>query len=167
MKFKINKGTNTFTALIDIHKKIVKSEKAARRLTKELGGINHATAGRDYAGGIDAIKFDEKPDGWKQVGDSFQKLYYPKSNKANGHIHKKICDLPIVTFDEVNKVVGFNGPQTVSNDRGLAWVKTVGLYWYPTYILMEISEGAKFTPNKDMVELTVSEFLKLNKRHKK
>lgn len=167
MKFKVLKGTELYNKLKLIQKKCSAAQDAAQKLGKKLGGIEVYTTGRDRAGGIDAIEFtyDNSPDKefWMQPDRHNNKnLYYPrnnsKANKVNAWMHTAISELPIVTIDEFNKVIGFES-QWVS----LINYKSYGLLIKKDYALIELGEKCKYKPLPDMIELTISEYTKLNK----
>jgi hypothetical protein len=166
MKYKISKGTELFKTLTDLRKKMDKVQKQAKELAIEFGGTTAATNGRHLAGGIDAVEFKEKPDGWRSVGNSWQNLYYPKADKKNKEIHEKIQALPVLEFKELNDAVGFTGNQSVCTDNGFSFIKTVGMQWHKDFILMEVAEKTKYTPIKSVEEILGSEFDKLSKRIK-
>jgi hypothetical protein len=164
MKYKILKGTELFNQLTDLNKRMKKVKKTATDLAASFGGGKVATTGNHLAGGIDAIEFKEKPDGWRSVGNSWQGLYYPKAvNKA---ILKQIADLPVVKIDELNDIVGFRGRQTKCSGGGIAWIKSVGMQWHKDFILMETAEGTEYTPLPDVIEILGSEYDELSKRIK-
>ena len=166
MKYKILKGTELFKKLADLRKRMNEVQKQAKDLAIELGGTAAATSGRNLAGGIDAVEFDKKPDGWRSVGNSWQNLYYPKADKKNKEIHDKINALPILKFEELNNAVGFSANQSVCNSNGFAFIKTVGMQWHKDFILMETAEGTKYTPVDGVQEILGSEFEELSKKIK-
>jgi hypothetical protein len=157
MKYKILKGTELFKNLTAFKKKMADVRKQAMDLAIELGGVSSASNGRYLAGGIDAVEFKEKPEGWRSVGNSWQNLYYPKADKKNKEIHNKIQALPRLDFDELNALVGFTG-QFCSDERGIAHVKSVSIKWHKDFILMETAEGTEYTPVKDVIEILGSEY---------
>lgn len=142
-------------------KKINEANNVAIELAKSFGSNKVAKTGRNLGGGIDAIEFEEKPENWKSVGEKWQNLFFPKSCKENKAILEKINALPIVKKSELNEIVGFKAPQTVSSANGIGWVETVGLVVGKEDILLSITEGVKFEPNQDMKEILNSEFEQL------
>jgi hypothetical protein len=70
MKYKILKGSELFKNLTAFKKKMADVRKQAMDLAIELGGVSSASNGRYLAGGIDAVEFKEKPEGWRSVGNS-------------------------------------------------------------------------------------------------
>jgi hypothetical protein len=165
MYYKISKGTETFKKLMELKKKVEGVNKQANAAVGKLNGQRYAKAQGKLAGGISAIEYKEKPDGWKQVGNTWQNLYAPKSTtKAAWEI---INVLPTIEYDELNKIVNFKAPQTVSSDGGIAWVSTVGIAWGDKQILMEVTTGCKYKPLPDIVEIVESEYMKLKPKDKK
>lgn len=166
MKYKILKGTNLFTVLTDINKRMIAVKKQAKDLAIEFGGIKVATAGRHLAGGIDGIEFKEKPVGWRSVGNSWQNLYYPKMDKSMKVVRDKIDALPTIDFDEINKAVGFSANQVTANSNSLSWVKGVVMAWHKDFVLMETVEGTTYKPVPDVIEILGSEYDVLKKKIK-
>ena len=165
MKYKILKGTELFKNLSSLKKKMVDVRKQSNELAVEFGGIASATNGRYLAGGMDAVEFKEKPEGWRSVGNSWQNLYYPKADKKNKEIHAKIQALPKIEFEDLNELVGFTG-QFCSDDRGIAHVKSVSIKWHKDFILMETAEGTEYNPVDGVIEILGSEYDKLSSRIK-
>lgn len=164
MKFKILKGTDTFQKLKDVQTKMIAAGNASEKLCKELGGTDVYTHNRYAAGGIDAIGFEKEPDTkvWRRAGKSWQNLWYPRSTQKT--LLQKFSDLPKVELSEINNIVGFN-PGFCGGDGVsvfMVHVKSVGLQFLPKMILIEVENKMKFKPNKDMVEIKDSEFLKLS-----
>lgn len=162
MKFKVSKGTETFKKLQQLMSKIEDVDAQAKKVVKKLGGKEYASAQRSLAGGIAAIQFDEKPEGYKMVGEKWQRLYYPKAtNKKDLNL---ISDLPTIEYAELNDIVGFKGPQTTSHSLGLAWVSSVGLAMGKTVAVIEVAEGCKYSPPKDILEIKDSEYQRIKKK---
>ena len=162
MKYKVVKGSNLFKTLTDFKTKIDLVRKQAMDLAIELGGVSSASNGRRLAGGLDAVVFKEKPEGWRSVGDKWQNFYYPKADKKNKEIHSKINALPSIDYDELNKLVGFNS-QFCTEGRGIAHIKTVGIKWHKSFVIIETSENSKYKPIEGVIEILGSEWEKLSK----
>lgn len=162
MKFKVVKGTATFDNLMELKAKMCLVYKEAKKVVRELGGTGHCSDHNAAWGGVDAIEFAERPAGWKIMGKAWQRLYYPKASERE--LCKKLSALPTVSHKEINEIVKFNAPQTVCNDAGMYFVNCVGLTWGKDYVLMEVTEGAKYKAPKDVVEILDSEFQKLKER---
>jgi len=158
--YKILKGTDLFNKLNDFKKRGDVAREAANKLAKELGSNEDAyTTGGDI-GGIDALHFDEKPQGWRSVGNKWQSLYYPKADQKE--LHEKINALPIVKREELNEIVGFSGMQIAD----MAIIKSVGMAWHKDYCVMEVAAGCRYTPPKDAIEILHSEYDKLKSKCK-
>lgn len=165
MKYKISVGSETFKKLEALHKKIKDANKAANELVSRLGGKARARRRDKLCGGIDAIQFENSPEGWKCV-DKSQDLYFPKA--ANKVLIAEIKELPVVDVDELNEIVGFDGPQFASRDGKEYYVETVQVSFGRSYMVMSVSRGCKYKPLKDIEEILESEYERLfNKIHKK
>lgn len=161
MKYQIKKGCELFDKLTELNERMLLVHKTAQEYATSLGGGKVATTGRYLSGGIDAIEFEKKPEGWRHVGRDYQMLFYPKTSLKK--VIEEIRKLPIIEFDELNALVGFSAPQTVSNANGLTWVKSVSMYWHKNFILMETVDGTTYNPIENVVEILGSEFDKLLK----
>jgi hypothetical protein len=71
-----------------------------------------------------------------------------------------ISDLPTIDYNELNEIVGFKAPQTVTSERGIAWISNVGWICGKNEMLIEVADGCKYKPTKDVVEILDSEFQK-------
>jgi hypothetical protein len=168
MKYKILKGTSTYDALIELFKKMGEASDKATELCKKLGGEGPYNTGRHLAGGIEAIKFDTKPEGWTTRGSSWQHLYMPKINPKTKKIWDEINALPVIENDELNKIVGFRAPQTVSTDGGLGWISRPSVSQGSNYFLLGIPEKAEYKKkNSDFIEILDSEYQRLLKKIEK
>jgi len=165
MKFIIKKGSKVYDQLRELEKKIIAAKKAAQKLRKELGAEDLATNSDHIAGGIDALQFQKQPDGYRKVGQPWQRLYYPKADylKKNKELAKKLRELPVVEAEELNDIVKFDGMQMLEGDGAalLTIVKCVGITCGKDYILMNTHEGAKYKPIPGIVEIKESEFQKM------
>jgi hypothetical protein len=154
MYYKVEIGTKTFESLKLIWDKMNKCNKEALSLVESLGFTKYGSALSKAAGGISCVESEEKPEGYKQVGKSYQNLYYPKAN--NKKILKKFNALPIVTLNEYNDTIGFK-EQFVS----LSHHRAFGSIQKDTMFLVEINDNCDYTPKGDMIELLSSEYKKL------
>lgn len=153
MKYKILKGTETFKQLWVLRKKMSEVDKASHKILKRFGADQYRSAFDVIAGGLSCLMLKECPKGWKSVNGG----YFPKRNvKANAELLAEIDALPVIKKNDLNSLVGFE-PQFIGNKYSYC----VGMIWRKKYCLMEMNEGAKFKPNADMKEITVSEFNKL------
>lgn len=80
-----------------------------------------------------------------------------KKLRANDDLHHKIKCLPKITFDEINAAINFKSHWGAE----LTHYTTYGLEIKDEYALVEVGEGATYTPLPDMIEITVSEYNKL------
>lgn len=168
MYYKISAGTKTFDNLMVLFERIQQARKQARDLSKELGGTGNYCHNRNkLAGGISAIEFTKNPGkSWKKVIITSPSLFIPKLDHYGKKIWEKINQLVTIEYDDLNSIVGFNGPQTIGDDRGLVWVSTVIILWGKPFILMEVIRGCEFTPNDDMTEIIESEYDELSAKLK-
>lgn len=155
MKYKILKGTDTFKHLENLMDRRKDCNEAATALLIELGGSGdhkRLTNLNTIGGGIAGIELGEKPEGWKKI-NGYHGFYFPLSNKKNQALLQRIADLPVVTQDELNEVLGFK-----EQWQGLTMYRQPGLFERNEFFLMEISDKCDFTPNSDMIEILSSEF---------
>lgn len=162
MKFKVVKGTETFDKLVAFRAHVDDVKKQAEDVVALLGGIRYCHKANKLAGGIGAIEFENKPDGYKVVGEKWQGLYYPKvSNKKDCALIEK---LPTIEYNELNSIVNFKAPQTISTERGILWVSTVTLTFGDNESLIDVSNGCTYDPPADVVEILESEYDKIRKK---
>ncbi len=159
MYYRIDKGTDTFQKLSALWEKITAAHDAAKEIVEELGVKYYARASHALAGGISAIQFFEKPEGWVKVGRKNQSAYMPNA-KRNKEIYDRIHALPVVHHKEMNDITGYQ-TQTYTKGDGIVFSHTNGLFYSKDCFLIEVDNEAKFTPNQDMVEIVTSEFMKL------
>lgn len=164
MKFKVKKNSITYKKLLEFKSKMISCDEAAKSLVESVGGEKYCRNKYYLYGGISAVQFESKPENWRVVGQKWQRLYYPKSTSKNKKLFEALRELPVLEHKELNNIVNFKGPQTISCDEGLAWIDTVGLqFGKNSEILIETANGCEYTPNKDIVEILESEFEKLKK----
>lgn len=79
MKFKVQKGTPLFEKLWEVQNKIQAAKESAVDFLKEKGLDSDEYYKKPYvmAGGIGAVSFPEKPDGWVHVGKKWQSIFMP------------------------------------------------------------------------------------------
>jgi len=156
MKFKVSKGTKLYEKFMVLRAKISLVNRESLELVESLGANKFCKKLNIAYGGIGAIQFEEKPRGWKMVGEQYDNLYYPKATEKELNI--KFNALPTISFDEINELVKFHAPQTISTDGGLQWIDCIGLFWGNDCILISVTEGAKYEPIEDVVEILESEY---------
>lgn len=162
MKYKIKKGTETFKKLVILQQHIKEVESEAFKIVESLGATKYCKAFNKLAGGISAIRLEKKPEGFKNVDKDWRMLFYPKA--SNKKVCKEIESLPTIKYDELNNIIGFEAPQTVSCERGIGWVNTVGLIFGKDFMLLDVENGCVFKPNKDTIEILESEYQKLKSK---
>ena len=171
MKYKIPEGTETYKKLEALWKRMMAADAEAYNLVqairKEMGlpwkGTEHNYAANNnaLAGGLVAIQFDAKPEGWKRVGKPHQRLFAPMAKR------KDLCDrfraLPTVPLQDLNGIVGFERFVGLSaNGEGMVAYRAPGLQWVDGAFLMTVPVKAKYTPpNADFVEILESEYQRL------
>ena len=162
MKFKINKGTETFQKLSDIKKRMEACNDTASLFVNTIPGAKDEFTIADdcVAGGVSGIEFKEKPDGWRLAfpGQS-QRLFFPKAEKRNKKLLAAISELPKIRREEVNVIVGFE-----PHFAGITFFKSVGVHWGKKFILLKTGDGANYKPPKDVGEILESEYNKLSKQ---
>ncbi len=156
MKFKVVKGTDTFSKLEAINKKNKECNKEALTLVESWGLEKFGIDSYGVAGGISCVKADEKPKGFKQVGKKNQGLYYPKAN--NKELINQIKALTVVSTNEFNECIGFE-----SQFRGLSHYRYFGMITRSDYFLIDIDNECDYTPREDMLEILESEYKSLSK----
>lgn len=162
MKFKILKETETFEKLMKLKERIISVNEQAADAIKLLGATKYCKAQNRLAGGVCAIEFEKKPDGYRRVGDRWSDLYYPKvSNKIDSEL---LQTLPTMDYKELNDIINFEGNQTIAAERGMFWIHTVGLTWGENEILIDVENGCKYDAPTDVVEILESEYLKLKEK---
>lgn len=154
MKFKVEKGTDTYNKLSEVFDKIKDYNNQAMSLANKLGSEEFGISFKGVAGGISCIKYKDKPEGFKVVGKPYQNLFMPKAN--NKKLWEEINELPILSFDEFNSVIGFE-PQF----KGLKFYRTYGYTHLNDKFLIDTGD-ADYTPKDDMIEILESEYKKLS-----
>lgn len=160
MKYKVLKTSPLGKKLLALQKEMTAAAKQADKLAKELGAKKYCRATGAVAGGISAIELEEKPAGWKKVSDKWQNLYMPMRNQKE--LWDKINALPLVEYEAINSILKFK-KQTYCKGHGIYHVNCPGVLWRKSCILIEVNEELKYKPVVGMKEITVSEFVKLEK----
>lgn len=160
MKFKIVEGTATYDKLLDLRKRMDEANKLAGDLCDELGGTPNRVRlvpSGSIGGGIAGIPMAEgKPDGWKLVASGYGNMCLPKMTKENKPILDKIASLPIISYEELNSIVGFE-----EQCQGFVWFAKPGVTWVEKCVLLDVDDRCDFKPNEDMIEILTSEFYSL------
>lgn len=162
MKYRIDKGTETFAKLEALWKRVKKARRAARAVVDELGADQWVPQ-RGLAGGIMACEFKTPPEGWKRLSARHPKLYEPMAkNKA---LRERLAALPVVPYKDLNDIVGFKQVDHIDENTGV-WrrISSPGLHPLKDCFLMDTGDAAvsKYTPpNGDIVEILESEYQRL------
>lgn len=159
MKFKIDKGTETYQKITVLNDRINQVRHQIKDLNEEVGAEGAMTSSSHLAGFIAGFKFPQKPDGWKSASKSYP-IFFPKSIRKNTPLLERIAAIELIDFKVLNEIVGFK-PQTYCEGSTVKFIKSVGYALRDDYCLLSVSERAKFTPNADMVEILESEYLRL------
>ena len=158
MKYKISKGTNTYSQLADLFERIKECKITAQSLAAEMSDIEDKkdvtslSSGFRLSGGLSGVSMKKKPDGYRPV-KGYYGYYFPKQCKANKEILDRIAALPSVGVNELNSIVGFE-----EQSHGLTWYTRPAVNLRDEYALIKISENCEFTPNEDMIEILDSEY---------
>jgi hypothetical protein len=156
MKYKVLKGTELFAKLTELNKKILAAKKEIKAYVLSVGGKDFGTNMNYNLVKLDAVQFEEKPEGWRSVGPSYQRFYTPKA--SNKKVWEAIRQLPNVDIKELNAIVGYD--QFVGRDLAIA--HRPGVHFGTNEVLIEVAEEMEwYKPVKDMVEIPVTEFNKL------
>lgn len=154
MYFKILEGTATYDLLLAFQEKIKECKAAAKAFSDEQGATAYAGKRGTVGGGIGALCFDSKPEGYKLV--QAPNYYYPKSIKANNALHDVIAALPTVTNKELNAIVGYKAGLTSEGDH-MYFSDRPGVTWGEGWIAIDTGRlGLK--DNADAIEILESEW---------
>lgn len=153
MKFKTKKSSNTGKKFAKMKVNADAAHEAIVSLSKELGFSSWRRGYWSCFGGASSVSFDEAPDNkiWKKRDDG----YYPKKNSKEGKkLAEKFENLPTVTAEELNGCVGYDG----------APFKSIGYNSNnDEYFGFAVGDDWGFTPPKDCVEITTTEYNRLFK----
>lgn len=160
MKFKIEKGTETYVKLMDLKKQMEAARKAKHRLLHELGAVRYVPARGYLEGGMDAVEFDAQREGWVRIGGRNSKLYYP--NSKNTELRERLKALPKVAHAALNTIVGFK-PVDEIDEESLVWRRynCPGVQFLRDAVLLDTGKAKYTPPNGDIVEILESEYNRL------
>lgn len=154
MKYRINKGTETYAKLDALYKRMQVARKAAYAFVKSVGATQFASASHVLEGGVGGVVFDKKPEGWTMVGKPWQNLYFPKVKQKE--LLDKIRALPLIANEDLNAIVGFKDHGlVVDEDSGsFSSIRRPGVQWVKDCVLVDVPNKCKYTPpNADIVEI--------------
>ena len=165
MKYKIVKGSKSFELLNEVVKRIKVIQKQCTEICIEFGGTGEwCRASFGVTGNIIAIEFPKgisKPEGWKQLGEKYQNLFFPKSIKENVSILERFRSIEVIDQSEINAIIGFNGPQCIMDGQSLCMVSLPIISFAKYCFLMDVPDKCTFTPNSDTWEILGSEYIHL------
>ena len=154
MYYKLEKGSEVAKNMQILWENMKKCNVAASNYLETLGFELHASKLGCVAGGIGAIKSDVKPEGYRRIGRKDQGMIYPRAN--NKVLIKAFDELPIITDDEFNEVIGFK-----SQFSDIHHHRRYGLYHRKEGFLVHINDKCQYEPIEGMIEILASEFKKL------
>lgn len=162
MKFKVLKGTPLFDKLNSLGEEMTEYNKAAFDLVKKLGYTRMRGKSNVLAGGISSIEIKGgKPVGWRNAYSGVRDEYFPAKLKANKMLLAEIDALPVVEYDDLNKILNFDW--RTSSSRNISFHP--GIHWGKKEILIDVSRHyTSYKPVKGMIEILESEYMKLVKK---
>lgn len=173
MYFKIDKATELYTKLKEIQVKMKAANNAAYKLAKELGFEQwRSKADMLIAGGIVSLysKDGSKPDGYRYTyGSDMPNDVFPKKTKANKEILSKIEALPTVSSYDYTDIINYDWRQHVyptGERNGQNRTLFAPSLSFPKNgeVLIHMPDWiTKYEPVKGMIEITFTEYKKLNK----
>ena len=153
MKFKVEKGTAIYQELELLFDKIKDYNSKTKKFVESLGFEEYGVSLRGRAGGLSCIRTSKKPDGFKTVGKKYDNLFMPKA--SNKELWKKINELPILSYDEYNKVIGFE-----AQFQGLSHIRSYRCEKVNDVFLIDVG-NADYMPIEGIVEILDSEYKSL------
>lgn len=170
MKFKVLAGTELFNNLLVIKEEIDSVRAASKKIWEKIEGCEGISENNHHlAGGIRAFSFKQYMskkdclDGWRLLEKGYSHWAFPKSSdKSNKQLLADIAALPVVESDRLKELLKY-GNYGYCSGGGLGFSSVPGIGWFDGYILIQCPESIEYTPVEGMIEITVSEFNKLNK----
>mgnify|MGYP006444623869 CR=1 FL=1 len=148
MYFKTFRISDTGKKFKKVEEKASKAFEDQKLLADELGFKSWREGYWQAFGGISCVHFDNEPDAklWKKNLDG----YLPKLNtKAGKELQKKFDDLTSVSYDELNKCVGFDG----------APFKHIGVNFnHKNFYGFAVGDDWDFKVPEDCEEITLTEY---------
>jgi hypothetical protein len=160
MKFKIEKGTETYRKLMALKKRMEGARKAVNEVLDELGAKRYTPAYGAMVGGISGVELAAKPEGWVRVGGGNSRIYYP--SVKNTAMRERLKALPTVSHDALNRIVGFKRHDHIDEDGGV-WRRfnCPGIQFVQDAVLLDTGKAKYTPPNGDIVEILESEYNRL------
>lgn len=172
MYFKIDKKSDLFKALKKLQKDMHDARMKAFNLAEELGfsQIRRSNYPMSIAGGISSFYCEKgkKPDNFAYTyGPSSPNDIFPKRIKSNKDILNKIKELPIIDCSRLNDLINYHWLEHKypnKNGSGSHILFAPSVNWNKGNILISFPDYVtKYKPVTGMIEITFSEFQKLNK----
>ncbi len=161
MFFIVRTPSPLFQKLQEINKKMRSANKSALDLAKTVGCKQIRRENFQLAGGISSFYFKEKPDGFAYTRTKkHPNDFFPKKIIANKELLKKISELPLVEYQELNDLVGFDERKHSPAGR---WMFCPNISWHKDFVLLDFKSAEKYKPIVGMKEILYSEFEKLSK----
>jgi hypothetical protein len=156
MKFKVLKETETYRRLDELLEKINVCNQHSKHLVESWGFKEFGISMKGVGGGLSCIYSRTKPEGFKTVGKPSQNLIMPKANQKA--LWCKIQELPIVTREEFNNVIGYK-----EHFKGLIHHRCYGLKKRNDLFLIDTG-NSDYIPTNDLIEILESEYKLLDSK---
>lgn len=164
MEFKVSKGTALFKELKKVHQNIVCVKEEARQLSLKVGATGYYAASFQLAGGISALVFDKKPDGYAKTYHSNNSFYPSKRLKVNKDLIKEIEALPVLPYSDINSLINYDDRKyrKPNGDGSFTTSLCPNIHFGSEYILIQFPTWCEYTTNlKDMQDISATEYIKL------
>jgi hypothetical protein len=156
MFYSVNPHSETHKRLAALLSKKIDYDLRAQAVAISFGGTAFSKAMMCLAGGIGIVRMPEKRKNW--VKTSHAGCYAP--GKLAKDDRKLIEELPTVSFDELNEILGyteFTKPNPNGSGQLVRWVPVI--YWYKSVFLFTVDAEDTYRPsNPDIQEITRSEY---------
>lgn len=163
MHYKIESGSELYERMMQLQEECKEANKVCQDYVNKTYGDETKWASDNYCigGGLKAVQLDEKPEGYKSVGDSWQHLFQPYAR--NKKAWKEWDALPKVKQDELKSLLNY-GNYSGAKQGGFMMSTLPNVYWKEDFILVKCAEFAtSYEPVEGMTEILASEFNELNK----
>jgi len=156
MFYAVKSYSETHERLAALLSKKKDCEIKAEALAVSFGGNGFSKAIMSLGGGIGIVRMPEKRKHW--VKTSHPSCYAP--GKLAKEDKKLINELPTVSFDELNEILGyteFTKPNPNGSGHLVRWVPV--FYWYKSVFVFTVDAKDPYRPsNPDIKEITRSEY---------
>lgn len=161
MKYQILPRSPLFAPLQELRAKMAEAHAVVQRVAEELGARGYIVGqgflvGRPWYFDFDGVE----PAGvWRWVPHRRQQGYWaPRRCRANKVLIDRLADLPTVSLEELNRIVGIRGFQYFDDGDGIGMFQGPDMAWGKYYILMSIPEDVKYKPKEGIQLITVAEY---------